>query len=119
MARGTPTPIDAPRRRPVRATAPCGSVLEGVLDLLAGLLDVGLGLVVLALGLHLAVAGGPAGGFLALAGQVLGLVLDLVVKTHDSHLIRSNGPRREPGLPSNLSPVVGETNTLPGGVPDP
>src|SRR5688572_8555844 len=108
MARGTPTPIDAPRRRPVRATAPCGSVLEGVLDLLAGLLDVGLGLVALALGLHLAVAGGPAGGFLALAGQVLGLVLDLVVKTHDSHLFRLMVPGASRGFRRTCHPPTGK-----------
>src|SRR3954471_23197734 len=60
-----------------------GSVLEGVLDLLAGLLDVGLGLVALAFGLESLVAGGLTRGLLGVAAQLLSSVLDLVVESHD------------------------------------
>src|SRR6478735_6319203 len=71
----------------MRATAgTCGQVrpsaLEGVLDLLAGLLDVGARLVALALGLELLVVGRLAGGFLRLALELVGLVVELVVQTH-------------------------------------
>src|SRR6478735_4964416 len=71
----------------MRATAgTCGqdrpSALEGVLDLLAGLLDVGPGLVAPALGLELLVVGRLAGGFLRLALELVGLVVELVVQTH-------------------------------------
>src|SRR6478735_8458578 len=92
----------------MRATAgTCGQVrpsaLEGVLDLLAGLLDVGAGLVALALGLELLVVGRLAGGFLRLALELVGLVVELVVQTHrrsswcvvgaDQVVLSSNLPR--------------------------
>src|SRR3954454_11050365 len=60
-----------------------GSVLEGVLDLLAGLLDVGLGLVALAFSLESLVACGLTRGLLGVAAQLLSGVLDLVVESHD------------------------------------
>src|SRR4051794_32897072 len=71
----------------MRATVgTCGqgrpSALEGVLDLLAGLLDVGAGLVTATLGLELLVVGRLAGGFLRLALELVGLVVELVVETH-------------------------------------
>src|SRR6188508_3379954 len=92
----------------MRATAgTCGqdrpSALEGVLDLLAGLLDVGAGLVAPALGLELLVVGRLAGGFLRLALELVGLVVELVVQTHrrsswcvvgaDQVVLSSNLPR--------------------------
>src|SRR6478609_3062911 len=92
----------------MRATAgTCGqdrpSALEGVLDLLAGLLDVGPGLVAPALGLELLVVGRLAGGFLRLALELVGLVVELVVQTHrrsswcvvgaDQVVLTSNLPR--------------------------
>src|SRR5215212_1663524 len=59
-----------------------GGLLEDVLDLLAGLLEVALGLVALALRLEVGVVGGPARGLLALAGQLVDLVADLVFVAH-------------------------------------
>src|SRR3954466_14413820 len=57
-------------------------LLEGVLHLLAGLLQATGGLVLLALRLEVTVVGGVAEGFLALAGEFLGLVLHLVRAAH-------------------------------------
>src|SRR4051795_3891649 len=75
-----------------------GSVLEGVLDLLAGLLDIGLGLVALAFGLESLVAGGLTRGLLGVAAQLLSGVLDLVVESHDV-------PFRGPFSSSTLPPL--------------
>src|SRR3954454_9108478 len=63
--------------------------LEGVLDLLAGLLQVAGGLVFLALGLQVAVVGRVADGLLALAGELLCLVLHLVDAAHRKDLLWS------------------------------
>ena len=54
-----------------------GSVLEGVLDLLAGLLEVALSLVGFAAGLQVVVTGDFTGLLFDLASDFLGLVLGL------------------------------------------
>jgi hypothetical protein len=56
--------------------------LESVFHFLAGLLQVRLALVDLALGFQALIAGSLAGGFLALAAELLGGVFDLVIQTH-------------------------------------
>jgi hypothetical protein len=68
---------------PPDSRAASSSALEGVLHVLAGLLEIALGLIHVALGLHVTVPRGPTDALLALAGQRLKLVLDLVRRTHN------------------------------------
>src|SRR3954447_15678732 len=75
-----------------------GSVLEGVLDLLAGLLDVGLGLVALAFGLESLRARRLTRGLLGGAAPLRSGVLYLGVESH--HV-----PFRGPFSSSTLPPL--------------
>src|SRR3712207_5644955 len=86
--------------------------LEDVLDLLAGLLEVARGLVRLALGLQVAVAGRLADALLALAGELLGLVLHLVDAAHvdSSRRIRPGYPRT-----TDLTPRAAGDGRRPAG----
>src|SRR5258708_39748734 len=62
-------------------------VVEGVLGVLARLLEVAFGLTGLAFSGEVPVAGGLADGLLGLAGQLLSLVGDLVVRAHHNLLV--------------------------------
>ena len=84
-------------------------LLEGVFDLLADLLHACLGLIGLTFGFQAFVTGGFADGFLALAADFLGSVLDLVTQTHDDSPIngRSAGSSRQDNFIVNPTIVTG------------